>query len=320
MIDRMNESVLATAASKYGLTRENWKDLEGNVNVVYACAQPPCVLRFTHESRRDLQDLLAEADFVQYLAGQGVPVAGVIPALDGSLAVEVGNGYCAVVFQQAHGRLLPFEEWNDDFYFNWGKLLGQLHAKSRSYDSHLPRQRKAWYEDDLMQVDKSIPADETVVLQKADALFQELHRLPAPPDAYGLVHNDLHARNFLVQDGTLTAIDFDDSCYNWFISDLANIVYYAVGRQSRPPGRWAGEAEFLANFLQHFRAGYQTEHQLDEFWWSYMPHFLKLRRIALYVYYHQELDFEQVSAGMLEVIKQTRRDIEEDFPITSYVF
>jgi amicoumacin kinase len=46
------------------------------------------------------------------------------------------------------------------------------------------------------------------------------------------------------------------------------------------------------------------------------PFSFKLRRVAIYVFYHQALDFAQLSEEWVDVIHRTRRDIEQDFPVT----
>jgi len=46
-----------------------------------------------------------------------------------------------------------------------------------------------------------------------------------------LIHTDVHAGNFFVDDGRITVFDFDDSSYQWFASDIAIALYYTIWRK-----------------------------------------------------------------------------------------
>lgn len=58
--------------------------------------------------------------------------------------------------------------------------------------------------------------------QKYDQL-DGLHALPKDADSYGLIHNDFNDGNFTVDydNDNITAFDFDDCCYFWFMYDIA---------------------------------------------------------------------------------------------------
>lgn len=317
-IPDVSDQTLSHIAKKYKLNPARLTMLAGNVNKVYEHVNPehPTILRLTPVQRRTLEEILAEADFVHYLAQKGGPVADVIPASDGNLAVGTEQGWYAVLFAKAQGRLPRQEDWNEQFYYMWGKLTGWLHAQSCAYTPAVPARRRQWWEDDLLKIEESIPRSETQVLQRARELMDRLHSFTKDSNSYGLIHNDLHMRNFFIDDNRIMVFDFDDCCYRWFINDIAVILYHALARFGKPPGRWDGEKAFATHFLTHFKRGYETEHQLDAFWWLQLPVFMKLRRVAIYVFYHQALDFAQLSEERVDVIHRTRWDIEQDFPVT----
>ena len=41
------------------------------------------------------------------------------------------------------------------------------------------------------------------------------------PNEYGLIHADLHRGNFFYHEEKMTVLDFDDSCYHWYLYDVA---------------------------------------------------------------------------------------------------
>ncbi|TCP59214.1 Ser/Thr protein kinase RdoA (MazF antagonist) [Tumebacillus sp. BK434] len=322
-IHLLTTEVLQSASSKYGLDPARLVDLgSGNVNTVYDCQADgqSCILRLTHNSRREQRELASEADYVNYLAQNGAAVSRVIPSKDGNLAEALPNGFSAVLFEKAPGQLPDEADWNDDFYYRWGKLTGALHRISRSYTPPSGLKRHAWHEDGWFQFRSYIPADQTTVLQQADELLAELNSLPRDAAGYGLIHNDLHSRNFLQHGEQLTAFDFDDCCYNWYVNDIAVILYHALTRFSRPPRSGAEEKAFGERFMQQFLTGYRTEHELDAAWVARLPLFLKMRRMLLYVFYHQEFDLDNLSALMSGRIADTRQAIEQDTPLTDIRF
>jgi Ser/Thr protein kinase RdoA (MazF antagonist) len=73
-----------------------------------------------------------------------------------------------------------------------------------------------------------------------------LRSLPTPVDGYGLLHTDLHHGNFFVDEGRITAFDFDDIGYNWFASDIAVLLLRAI---SFPPKPCADVVAFGHSFL-----------------------------------------------------------------------
>ncbi|ASS75342.1 hypothetical protein CIG75_10295 [Tumebacillus algifaecis] len=319
----LDEQVVQAAVEKYGLTRERLFDLgSGNVNIVFEhqVKEQEYILRLTHRSRRALQELIGEVDFVNYLGRNGAPVSCAVPSLDGNLVEELPNGFMAVRFEKAAGRLPTEEDWHADLYYRWGKLTGQMHRLSRSYQAQPVFKRREWHEEEWLNIAKFIPASQTAVLQHAESLLENFERLPIDQAGYGLIHNDLHSRNFLIQDDKLTAFDFDDCCYNWYISDLTNIIYQALTRFSRPPQSDAEEKQFGEHFMRHFLAGYRTESDLAQSWLTTIPQFMKLRRLLLYVFYHQAFDLDNLSDLMANRIAQTRRAIETDAPLTDIRF
>jgi amicoumacin kinase len=318
----LHDDLLDVAAARYGLDRQSLRDIAGNVNIVFEAVRESqaVILRLTPVSRRTYAEVAAEADFVQALGQGGASVCRVLPSADGNTAEAVGDDFTAVLFEKAAGRPVQEEDWTPALYERWGELTGRLHRLAQTHARHLEPTRRAWHEEDLVRL-ADIPAEQTLVHQHAQDVIAELHRLPTDPDAYGLVHGDLHAGNLFLHDGTFIAYDFDDSCRSWFAYDIALVLYHALARLSKPPRATnAGEAELAAEFLTHFRRGYERENQLDLTWWRRLPLFLKLRRIQLYIVYHQMCDFSNLREEMAQRIAQFRHDIEADFPITNALF
>jgi Ser/Thr protein kinase RdoA (MazF antagonist) len=65
------------------------------------------------------------------------------------------------------------------------------------------------------------PRDVALVEAALDRVAATLDRLGHGPDAYGLIHSDLHQWNYLFHHGQIHLLDFDDCGYAPFLYDLA---------------------------------------------------------------------------------------------------
>ena len=65
------------------------------------------------------------------------------------------------------------------------------------------------------------PGDVALVEAALDRVEATLDRLGRGPDAYGLIHSDLHQWNYLFHHGQVHLLDFDDCGYAPFLYDLA---------------------------------------------------------------------------------------------------
>jgi Ser/Thr protein kinase RdoA (MazF antagonist) len=54
-----------------------------------------------------------------------------------------------------------------------------------------------------------------------ERVWATLRALGEGPEVFGLIHADLHQRNYLFHDGGVGAIDFDDCGYGHWLYDLA---------------------------------------------------------------------------------------------------
>ncbi|MEM1155474.1 MAG: phosphotransferase, partial [Pseudomonadota bacterium] len=56
-------------------------------------------------------------------------------------------------------------------------------------------------------------------------LFDFLSALDKGPDAFNVIHADLHPGNILVDDDQVTIFDFDDAGFGWFLYDVATALF-----------------------------------------------------------------------------------------------
>jgi Ser/Thr protein kinase RdoA (MazF antagonist) len=201
------------------------------------------------------------------------------------------------------------DRWDDEFYQQWGKIVGRMHEASRSYTPPSERyKRPHWYQTDDVAVEKYVAADDTGVMRASMKVIETLRQLPTKPESYGLIHGDLHRRNFLVKDGVLTVFDFGSCQYCWFSYDIAVCVYHAVF--STPKGMQM--KDFGDHFLEQFIRGYEEVNSTCEIWLDKIPLFLKLRRIVMYLDMLRYWDLASLSPDRKQFLQRHHRDIEAD--------
>ena len=275
------------------------------------------IMRLQKCSDRELDLLHGEIDWISHLSANGVSVSTVIPSKTGAQIEEAEVGgirFAAVVFRAAEGEApVDFvDRWDDEFYQHWGKLVGRMHEASRSYTPPTERYRRPhWYQTDDIAIEKYAAGDDEGLLRASMKVIKTLRRLPTNAKSYGLIHGDLHRRNFFVKDGVFTVFDFGSCQYCWFTYDIAVCIYHAVF--STPKDMQA--KEFGEHFLEQFMRGYEAVNSTCEIWLDNLPLFLKLRRLVMYVDMVRYWDLANISPERGRFLERHRRDIEANAPV-----
>jgi Ser/Thr protein kinase RdoA (MazF antagonist) len=88
------------------------------------------------------------------------------------------------------------------------------------------------------------PADVALIEATLNRVASTLDQLGPGPDAYGLIHSDLHQWNYLFHHGQVHLLDFDDCGYAPFLYDLA-VTSFEVEQEPHFP---ALRAALLASY------------------------------------------------------------------------
>ncbi len=312
-------AVLDAAAGLFGLEPGSAEALDGFESFVYRVTQraapggpAPRILKISHSLRRTQDQVLGEAEFVNYLGDNGLGVARAIPSLRGELVetIPARDGYfTAILYEVAPGAPVPGEAWNADFHRAMGRTLGRLHRLSRSYRPRR-RLRPSILEESAPLLERHLPEGEPVVRQQAWALLDHVRGLPVDAQGYGLIHVDFHRGNFFTQDGAITLFDFDDCQYSWFAHDIAMALFYALPHDCRSPEQLEAGHRFLAHFL----AGYAAEHSPEAWWIAELPSFLKLREFELYAAIHRSMDLDDLDPWCASFMAGRRQRLETGAP------
>ncbi len=292
--DKKTNNILNQARELYQLNGYELQAVaghEGGRNDIYICSrggEKKYVLRISATGDRTEEDYLAETEFVHYLAEGGALVADVIPSKSGRLVERIASANATdkavafvSLFEFAKGMLLSDNGYRyregaplTEYFYNTGKTLGAIHRLAKSFT---PKHRRADYFDkfNMDYIGQLIP-DEYAELKAAIAdRIRQFRELPRTSDNYGLVHFDFCDGNYHVDlnTGDVTAFDFDNCCYCWYMFDLAHLWTHGVGwfMQERDAAK---RREGMEWYFSHILSGYRSETDVSE---------EELSRLSLYI-------------------------------------
>jgi Ser/Thr protein kinase RdoA (MazF antagonist) len=127
-----------------------------------------------------------------------------------------------------------------------GALMAQIHDHSAQWEPPAGFQRPAWdwasFESALSKMEALVErapayltltrAEVAVFRACAPRIWQVTRALGTGPDAWGLIHGDLHPGNLLFHQGEARPIDFSRCGYGHFIYDIAECCRF-VGPEKR---------------------------------------------------------------------------------------
>lgn len=193
------------------------------------------VLRLHRPGYHTGPEIAAELAWLTALHGQpGLrtvrPVAGaqgLVTALDGRFVV-------------AFARIAGQELQPGDDLARWfaplGEITARLHLHARQWVPPRGFARKRWDVDTILgaaphwghwRQAQGLDRPGADLLSRAtDRLAAMLRAYGTGADTFGLIHADLRLANLMAEDDSLTAIDFDDCGFGWWVYDLASALSF----------------------------------------------------------------------------------------------
>ena len=288
--DRYSDAILHQAMARYAIAADQIERGDGFESYIYRFQREdgPAILRVTHSLRRSAEQIHGEVDWINYLAAGGATVAGALLSARGQLVEEIDDGqggtFLVTAFAYAPGRPWGDVGWTTARQESYGRLIGRIHALTKAYEPPDPAWRRpSWPAVFADEINDLLTGRDGVILDRYQAIIRRIEAMPRGRDEYGLIHFDAHGGNFHVDGDTITLFDFDDCAYNWFIGDIAMVIFYMITNADDPVG-------ILAGFLPPFLRGYRAENRLDPAWLAAIHDFLTTREIDLYAVIQRSYD------------------------------
>jgi len=319
--DRYTDSILQEAMRRYGIAENQIRSLDAFESFIYEFERDSSsyILRINHSFRRSESLVLGEVDWINDLAEGGVSVAKVIPSESGKLVEAIedkqGGTFFVTAFVKAQGGA-PWDLWTPKLYETYGETIGRIHALSKQYQPAQSAWKRPDWDNDIFEfVDRYLPESETVAKKKYVDVCRYVNTLAKDSESYGLTHQDAHGNNLFVDEkGQITLFDFDECAYNWFVNDIAIVLFYIV----QDAEDWH---TFTKEFMSHFLRGYVRACPLDKAWLKAIPSFLKIREIELYAVMYRDFDVENIDdEWCARFMKDRKSRIEQDVPFIDFDF
>lgn len=232
-----------TAARLWGATVT--RALSERENAVYQIALPGgarAALRLHRQGYQGPLAIRSELWWCAELAAAGLPVPRPVPLPDGVLMAELPSGRCVSVVEWIEGRALgaacvPLAEGRDEQvrrHQELGQLLARVHQASDRMELPVWFTRHRWDAEGLVGDTPTWgrfwdhpgpgPDDRSALVDARDWLRDRLAGYQTQGADLGLIHADALRENVMVDDDSLTLIDFDDAGFGFRLYDLGSAL------------------------------------------------------------------------------------------------
>jgi len=260
---------------------------EGGRNLVYFCENEYLgdkIIRIAFLPDRNTEEFLSELEYVRYLYEHGGSVSNVVDSYNGRLLEEIiykDHRFFISVFKKAKGEQLAEKGYRyregvplTEYFYNCGKTLGKLHSLSKAYEP--VHRRYSFFEKYNAEfVNKTIPDSLPLLKEKLLELIQTLEVMDRNSRTFGMVHFDYSDGNYMIDfdTGQITVFDFDNSCFCWYMYDLANVWAHGVGwiQFVQDAGK---RMKFMEEYFETVLKGYRSETEIDNSMFEKLPLFI----------------------------------------------
>ncbi|WP_419394146.1 phosphotransferase enzyme family protein [Cytobacillus praedii] len=290
VIKNCDESLLSTISKLYGLEEYQIGLIsphDGGRNIVYICEKEGSkskILRISYLNDRHLEDYLGELEYIKYLFNHGGSVSNVISSLNGNILEKVsfnGNMFFVSLFENAKGKRLVENNFRyregaeiTEYYYNCGKVLGKLHQLSKEYT---PVHSRYNFFDKYNEnyIDELIPDTLSLLKTKLKEHIKTLKNLSRNRENFGMVHFDYNDGNYSIDfdNGQITVYDFDNSCFSFYMFDLASLWTNGFGWIQFEPDP-IKRRKFMEDYFKIALDGYRSETEIDEYLLDKLPVFI----------------------------------------------
>lgn len=197
------------------------------------------------------------ADVMEYLEGNGFPVAPIVKNRDGGLLTAVSMPECECL-----AALHPFVDGHHpdvgESIQSIGRLAAELHEAMKTYPRPLTRcSRQVHIDDFIAFMTEHFGARESDIRELEEyghTVWERVENLPA-----GFCHNDFHNHNMILQDQRIVLFDFDTASVGHPMFDVASICDRTDFWKVTPD-----DVDSTLTYLEQFNDAYSTSGSLSD--------------------------------------------------------
>lgn len=188
------------------------------------------ILRLHRQGYHTGPEIAAELAWLTAL--QDLPGLTTTRPIPGAQGLVTGiDGRHIVAFAPIEGQELQPGDDLARWFAPLGEVTARLHLHARQWTLPPGFTRKRWDVETILgpqphwghwRQAQGLDRDGEMLLARAtEALWAHLQAYGTGPGVFGLIHADLRLANLMVAGDRLTAIDFDDCGFGWWVYDLA---------------------------------------------------------------------------------------------------
>lgn len=319
--NKFKRKVIEASANRYGCMYHNLELIGNHQHYVYKVKKNNgyIFIRITHQSHRQWKDISAEINWIKHLSSKGINVAMPIYSYN-NLVIETIHDedeiFYVVAFKEAKGKGIGQYPWNFKIPYTLGKLTAHMHVIAKDYIPIHTNKRYNWDKNNFINnASDYLPDNQFKVIEELNSLVAQIKVLPKYRDSFGLIHGDLVACNYHFDGNRITLFDFDESCYCWFINDIAiQLFYWSLTYRGHI------DKEGAYTCAMHFLEGYRKVNSIEAFWLKQIPLFIKLREIVLYIAIYRSRNLNDLDEWSMNFMKDRRKKIEDKTPFIDIDF
>ncbi|MEM8607864.1 MAG: phosphotransferase [Myxococcota bacterium] len=299
------QEALERCVAHWDLVPERTRLVRDGGNHVFASEETdgrPVIVRVSDGTAHTRNEIEGELIWLDHLRSNGCTVSTPIRSRNGELVEtsELDSGtFHASCFIRFGGKQVDPKsdpEWDTPLLEALGREIGRVHRVSDTLALPRDHDRKPWYQGIGFRVPtRTSPGLDPKVCDAMGSFLDDVRRRPTKPRHYGLIHADLHAGNFLYEDGVIELIDFDLGSYGWRVMDFVSLLfihYYFPSR--RIPD---ASPEQARNALAAMVRGYRRTYTLDREQLESLNDLIKLRSILNYLVMAPSPEHWQIALG-----------------------
>ncbi|MBN1970769.1 MAG: phosphotransferase [Candidatus Delongbacteria bacterium] len=284
-------------------------------NIIYSFMRDnvKCILRITGNYRRTLQQIKAETEWICFVNKNNGPAVKLVQTVDNELVKSHGE-YFAFCYVMAENKFPIFHEFDEQFYKRYGGAAGKLNQLAKVYKP-IHEIRHDWENDDDLLDCLAFDGDDKIIANRCKEIIDRLRKIKKTSDNFGLIHADLHSWNLGLHKGEIQIFDFDDSQYDFYVREIAVILFYYCWHPNYIDSILAhnpNDIEKPVRFLKAVIEGYEAEAFLDRTMLVHIQDYLKFQRIILYKILKKDEDEGEDMGKWYDVMIKWRKEIIED--------
>jgi Ser/Thr protein kinase RdoA (MazF antagonist) len=262
------------------------------------------IMRVSHSKIRNIGGIEAEIEWINFLS-DNLNVPGII-SINGTLVNSFKYGehmLYTVIFEKIIGRKIEDKNEMLEYASRWGEITARLHVETLMYNPE--NKRENWYNNHEIKNIDTILRDYPVIHSMARKLIEKIASYPE--DEYGLIHYDLHESNILIAD-ELWIIDFDDSQYDHFASEIAVTLFHLAWRFGE-----GNRDVFIREFFPIYIQGYRSVRKIPDKELAKIPDFIQLRFFSLFctVVHEVSIDYDEYGQKLIDAWKSMLNNKEK---------